>query len=193
MEAGRPAAGYAVRGFGSALFVSRARRDEARVARFREVIEDIAANFGPDTPARAFALGDPVELLAQLRRPDGLLSIATPERTRTVLAMCNDDMQLLERDVLDAGLAFGRGLNSPLVEAEIHRAIGLAETNRPELKAALDVFERSEAHPFSARVKCELALMDGNRGDLDAALAYLESIGDVVQVERYLKRWATRR
>ena len=50
----------------------------------------------------------------------------------------------------------------------------------------------ANAAPYIARTRCELAILDGNKAELDAGLEYLEKLGDAVQVERYLKRWSNR-
>ena len=42
-----------------------------------------------------------------------------------------------------------------------------------------------------ARVRCELALIERDQIAFDTGVAYLESIRDEVQVERYLSRWST--
>ena len=48
----------------------------------------------------------------------------------------------------------------------------------------------STARPSFARSRCEIALLARDRDELEAGLADLESIGDEVQVERYLKAWS---
>jgi hypothetical protein len=41
------------------------------------------------------------------------------------------------------------------------------------------------ALPYAARVRCELALLTGDRTELDKGLAVLERLGDRLQVGRY--------
>ena len=66
------------------------------------------------------------------------------------------------------------------------------DDDRNTLVAARELYERAQARPFIARTRCEVALMDRDRSELDRGLDDLELIGDVVQVERYLKRWSSR-
>src|SRR5206468_11939673 len=77
LEAGRPAAGYSLRGFAAGLYVARARRQESASVSLASVIVDIDAQFGsPERWAaiRAFAGGDPAAMSAQLNGRSGLES-----------------------------------------------------------------------------------------------------------------------
>lgn len=77
-------------------------------------------------------------------------------------------------------LASSQGLR--ILEAQARRAVGLAERDVVELERALEIFERTDAMPYAARVRCELALLTGGSADLAVGLKTLESLGDLDQL-----------
>jgi hypothetical protein len=58
------------------------------------------------------------------------------------------------------------------------------------LDQALEILAIAGALPYVARTRAEAAILRRDRAELDAAIAYLESIRDEVQVERYLREGA---
>ena len=194
IESGRPAAGYAVRGFASALLVARARRDIARSERWVEVITTIDELFSDD-PLRtgaAIMRGDAEDLREAVEHDwQRLLGSRLTDFGWAVSRVSDEGMTLSEDRLADA-LDVVRRMHLTLGEAEILRALGIARADPALLSQARAIFAASGAAPFEARTRCELALITGDHDGLEAGLAYLESIRDVVQVERYLKRWSDR-
>ncbi len=194
-DAGQPAAGYAARGFAAGLIVARARRDADHISSSAAVIRAIASNF-EQTPrfqvARMIERGDVRELAAALER-QALGGGETELETHALaLAVCNDAQVFLAEQDLLRGLERAQRDGAVILEAEIQRAIGLSTNNRAALENAMSIYEKSNAGPYAARTRCELALLDGDRTQFETGLAYLDGLGDVVQVERYLKRWSSR-
>jgi hypothetical protein len=56
------------------------------------------------------------------------------------------------------------------------------------LAASLTLWEEMGAVPYAARVRCDLALLNGDRVEMDKGLAILERLGDRLQVSRYERR-----
>jgi class 3 adenylate cyclase len=195
LQAGRPAAGYATRGFMAGLFAARQMRDESRTQRFRAVVDEITMQFANSIRfqmVRSVARSEWKSVAAAIGGGGGLQSFVSLEGNALALASCNDVLQPIDPGALTDGLQRARDLNSRLVEAEVQRAIGLGQGSRDALVAAQEIYQQARAVPFEARARCELALIDDDRAALDAGLATLESLGDVVQVERYLKRSSKR-
>ena len=196
IEMGRPSAGYAARGFIAGLIIARSRRDAGHMSSMLAVVDAIDSNFArdprfdavrdferDDLPAAAAALGKPE---ARLGAPIG------SEGQQMMVAVCNDADERIADEALLRGLEGARAAGAVLFEAEILRAQGLSNRDRSKLEAAHAIFQTSSAAPYVARTRCEIALLDGDKAELDAGLEYLETLGDVVQVERYLRRWSSR-
>jgi hypothetical protein len=108
------------------------------------------------------------------------------------LSLLNDAQRGLPPERLAQALEQEAVLSVPILRAELLRALGLVSSDAASLRAALQLFISTGARPYAARVQCELGLLEGDRSEFDRGLIFLESIGDVVQVERYLKRWSGR-
>jgi len=185
-----------MRGFLAALLVARARRDEARQETLGAVIRELDADFEADprfVHIRNPEANDLPRIADALSLPNGLGSMASFEQQALSLSACNDGAEPVAQAPLEAGLARSRAYQAPLFEAEVLRSIGLNNQDRVPLAEAHEIFQRCQARPYEARTGCEIALLNGDREAFDAGVAYLESIGDVLQIERYHKRWSTRR
>jgi len=185
LEAMKPAAGYALRGFMAAIDVARARQDEGRAEAYREILETIT---------RAFAEGSEFRRWLDYGRSD----LAPIEEA--VNRMPIGDTGLIERAerglnlVLDAGRppAVGRlevilrraqqGSFKPL-EAQTLRGLGLARRDPEILARSVILWEGMGAQPY-----CERALMTGDQSELESGLAALERLGDRWQLGRYEQR-----
>ena len=189
IEGGRIAAGYAMRGFITAYQAARAMRNAAAAERMREIAEAIGGPFPPGSASR--------EKLALLTpRPDigryleTTLSAPAPgpdDVERSVAVSC-DLGEPPDLDLLRQALDRLRTGPTPPVTAQAQRAIGLARRDVAALDGARTVLESMGARPFVARARYERALITGERDELSAALADLERIGDLEQVERYEQR-----
>jgi hypothetical protein len=62
------------------------------------------------------------------------------------------------------------------------------EDVRALLTHSLELLVRVGATPYSARVRCDRALLTGDHAELEAGLRVLEDLGDTDQRERYQRR-----
>jgi class 3 adenylate cyclase len=187
-ESGRPAAGYANRGFISALIVAHARRDDARIARWSDVFNEIVAEF--DAAAEGRRRSDAVVRWDTERLGSALVAAGSraisADRLTHYLAISNDSGNRLAEAYLLEVLERARRTHHLILEAETLRALGLARGDPAMVRSARDMFEASGALPYVARTRCEAAILSSDRAELEAGLAYLESIRDEAQIERYL-------
>ena len=193
LEADQPAAGYAQRGFATALRVARARRDDARIDRHQATMIDIASRF--DAPALSrgtpsYAEGDIEGVATYLESLAGTQITSRWEYIAFFTSVCSDSGRLLDPKYLDGALTDARDASSRLLEAETLRAQGLAQSDPALLDQAREILADAGALPYVARARAEAAILRRDRAELDAAIAYLESIRDEVQVERYLREGA---
>jgi class 3 adenylate cyclase len=187
VESGRHSAGYSVRGFVAAAIVAHARRDEARIARWSETIEQIGAQFELRREQnRAIARWEMDELADALMAHRQAWRTGHREQLVLDVSICTDAGRQLDEAFLNTTLSYARSGRARLLEAEALRALGLVRQEEAPLVAANEIFAAAGALPYAARTQCELAILRGRRQDLESGLAYLESIRDEVQVERYL-------
>lgn len=76
----------------------------------------------------------------------------------------------------------------PLLEAQVRRAIGLAQRDPAELTAAIAIWEPVGALPNLGRARAERGLLSGDTAETDAGLAILKKLGDVNYVDRFVPR-----
>ncbi len=190
-EAGRDPAGYALRGFAAAYSVARARGDDARAERHRDVIELIETEFARQAVwierYLAFVRDDAAVMhdIIATRFTDEHRFIELFERLYARLADLAYEVDAdLVRRVVGFAIKFGY---RPL-EASARRALGVAARDRSELERALAILERIGAIPGAARVRCELAQITGDRVLFDAGARALERLGDAEQIRRYERR-----
>jgi class 3 adenylate cyclase len=186
VELGRVPAAYAMRGFLAALEVARARRDDAATTRWRETLEEIAAAFRDSQPR--------VALQAAMLRDD-------PTAARRALA--GYDLTGVRIDLAERVLAYlcDRGLppdgdligrleasvpaDARLMQAQLHRARGLAGHDATELRLALDLLSGAGARPGVGRLQIELGRQSGDAVLLEAGMEVLRELGDVAQADRF--------
>jgi hypothetical protein len=185
LEAGRPAAGYAMRGFVAGLIVAHARQNGSLAQRIAQVVEEVDAQFTGRRPLlETFLRWDPEEMSDQLG--PAMLAQTTFETLAMGMAMCSDAGQPLDGEFLVAALAESQRTKCRLGEAEVVRAMGLARDDIESLAGAHAAFDAGGAMPFAARTSAELAIRTGDRARLDVAISHLESLRDVTQVQRYV-------
>jgi class 3 adenylate cyclase/tetratricopeptide (TPR) repeat protein len=186
-EMDRAPAGYARHGFISALMVARSIRDERNEALLGEVLDALSEPYGPN----------PRNLLIREIRagqfeagPDGLLAAIENSSTpaeRWLLA-ATDRGVLWSAPGYVPLLAAARGLQSPLLVAQLLRAEGLSAGDPDQLREARSLAERIGAQPTLARITCELGEMLGDRGLVERGRAMLQALGDLEMLDRYESR-----
>jgi hypothetical protein len=140
----------------------------------------------------ALARDDVDEIVRLLTEERAVTERFAPEYVTMGLSLLNDIQRPLPASAIELVLDTVQAKNVPILHAELLRALSLSDDRLDLLGQALEEFEAIGAGPYAARVRCEISLATTDRAKFDDALAYLESIGDEVQVERYLKRWSSR-
>jgi hypothetical protein len=187
LEARRPAAGYAMRGFMAVIDVARARQDDRLAESYREILDTIVMAFPAETHFRKWlGYGGP-----DLRPIDAVVSemareaAGLTERAERGLNLLLDAGQAPAADRLRELLEWAeRGSFRPL-EAQARRGLGVIGRDRDMLTRSLSLWEEMGAVPYAARVRCERALLSGDHAELENGLAVLERLGDRLQVGRY--------
>ena len=181
--AGRPAHTYALTGMIAALAVARARNDVTRASRYRDMIDDIAARIGDHSPhALPGPEGDELDRYVQQ------LDRRAPESVELALAFASDGGHPAAARFTDRLAAAEEYRAFPLLQGEIHRALGLARSDGSELARAVAIFEEHGALPAAARARCEHAALIGSREELAVGVAALEELGDLAGLERFAGR-----
>ncbi len=111
-----------------------------------------------------------------------------PEVVEFSFARLCDEGVVLGADLLDAVELTRSFHSSPLVQAQVRRARGIASRDPDELGRSLAVFERCGCVPSVARVRIERGLLAGSEREIAEGMGSLESLGDVEQIERYERR-----
>jgi hypothetical protein len=188
LETGRISAGYALRGFGAALFIAHARADAAQIDRWSEVIETIGAHFDVSRyHHQAIARWDLEELAAEMLADRQAIGIGQHDYRIVNLTMCTDSGVELDDEFLEVNLQEASAARSPMIRATVLRAQGWQASDAALLDEARAIFESCNALPFAARARCEAAIIRRDTPELEQGLTYLESIRDTAQVERYLR------
>jgi hypothetical protein len=186
-DAGSHAAGYALRGFLAGFDIGRARGDARIMGAATEPIESIVARFSPSHPNHgmlAYLQGD-----AAFTVGDPFLGYAYPsEFGERRFSLAADRRAEIPRDVLDAGLEKAIRFKVPLLQAQIHRARGLAMRDESELTAAIGILEPRSALPALGRARAERGLIRGDSVETEAGLALLKKIGDANYLDRFTMR-----
>jgi class 3 adenylate cyclase len=183
-DAGRLAAGYALRGFMAIIDVGRARRDRRLQEPAAEAIASILARLPPDH--RYLQLAGYSAGKAGFSSDDPALGPRyASDAAERRLGLANDFRQPVPEQVADVLLRFAEEYGLKLQEAQVRRTIGLARRDASQLTAAIKIWERSGALPNLGRGRAELGLVTGNHAETEAGLAILRSLGDVDYVDRF--------
>jgi hypothetical protein len=186
IETGRHSAGYALRGFMAAIDVARARQDQRLLDLYTDAHDEITAAFPEGGQFRRW-LGYGGPDLAPIE--EAVLRFRTwpftqIERLERGLSCLLDYDRLPDLAVAERIINFSRG-EFPLLDAQALRLMGRTRRDSGSLHKAIDLFARSGAEPYVARVRCERALITGDRGEMDAGLAVLQRLGDLQQLSRF--------
>ena len=186
-DAGRHAAGYAVRGFVAGLDLGRARGDGRLESAAVEAISSILPRFPPDHVLQR--LSGYLKGSADLTANDALLRRAYPiEIAERRVALACDNREPVPEGMLEHELGTAISRRTPLLEAQIRRAIGLTRRDASQLSAAIAIWERVGALPNLARAHAEHGLVAGDQEETDAALSQLKKLGDAYYVDRFAAR-----
>ena len=187
IESGRPSAGYSLKGFMAAVDVARARQDERLVEQYGAINDEIAAAFSEDTASRYWLGYSNTDLASCQAAVEHFLlePKLQMDRLERGLNLLLDHDRMPSTAGLLALLELCRRREFPIVEAQLERALGRVEHDLTRLDRSIRLLDAVGARPYAARVRCERALMTGDRREMDAGLALLESIGDGDQVLRF--------
>ncbi|HEY4914369.1 MAG TPA: adenylate/guanylate cyclase domain-containing protein [Candidatus Dormibacteraeota bacterium] len=183
-DAGRHAAGYALRGFVAGLDIGRARGDARLTSAASEAIMSIIARF-PAAHGHARLAAHVNGDIGFTGDDPGLSPRYPSEMVERRLAFVADLRADLPPDFLPTLLAHAQDKKLPLLEAQTRRALGLAKRDPAELSAALAIWERAGALPCAGRARAERGLFTGDSAETDAGLAILKKLGDVNYVDRF--------
>ncbi len=186
-DAGRHAAGYALRGFVAGLDIGRARGDARLINAASDPITSIVSRF-PANHGHA-RLAAHVNGEISFTADDPLLFPGYPsEMVERLLAFAADLRAELPASFLPALLNRALEQKLPLLEAQARRAIGLGNRDPSELSAAIAIWERVGSPPNLGRARSERGLLTRDRADTDAGLAILKKLGDLNYVDRFATR-----
>jgi class 3 adenylate cyclase len=187
LEAAQPAAGYAMRGLVAAIDVARARQDERLAESYREMLDTMVTAFPADSPFGAWRgsggsdLTPMVGVVSAMARALGGLS----ERGERSLNRLLDAGRPPAAGPMEALLAWAEHGSLRPLEAQARRGLGMLRRDHDMLARSLALWEGMGAVPFAARVRCELALLTGDRAELEKGIAALERLGDRLQIGHY--------
>ena len=186
-DAGSHAAGYAIRGLLAGFDIGKARGDARLMGAATDAIESILSRFPrsynqPDTLAYLHddSMFKPHDLSLRYAYP--------PELAERRFSLAADRRQEIPKSVLEAGLAKSIRIGSPLVEASIRRARGIAMRDPSELTKAIEFWEPRGALPSLGRALAERGLVRGDTAETEAGLAMLKKLGDVNYLDNFAAR-----
>jgi len=183
-DAGRHAAGYGLRGLAAGLDIGRARGDARLIGAATEAMESILARF----PAHHFSYNwiTYIHGEAVWAEDDAYLRKSSPaEMVERRLSLVCDRRAAMSRSALEAGLAKARSTHVPVLEAQFHRALALADRDPGKMSAAIEIWERIGAVPQLGRGHAERGLLSGDPAETEAGLARLKKLGDVNYVDNF--------
>jgi hypothetical protein len=190
VESGKPAAGYAMRGFIAAIDVARARQDDPLAETYREILDTIMMAFPAESSLRRWLgyggtdLGPIAEAVNQMART----ATGLPERAERGLNRLLDAGETLSAERMGELLTRAEEGHFRPLEAQVRRGLGVLGRDQEMLMRSLAIWEEIGAVPYAARVRCERALLTGDQAELDKGLTVLERLGDRLQVGRYERR-----
>jgi len=186
-DAGRHAAGYALRGFAVGVDIGRARGDSRLMGTASEAMESIVARFPPGQWNRAwepYAHGE--SMLAEVTSFSRTeISSECLERR---LSLSSDRREQLSEPTVEAALKRALDARDPLLEAQALRARALLRSDPADMKLALEKWENAGAIPLIGRARAELGVLTGDRGEMEAGMAILKKLGDTGYLDRFAAR-----
>jgi class 3 adenylate cyclase len=186
-DAGKHAAGYALRGFSVGIDIGRARGDSRLAGSAAQVIESIVMRFPANHANRAWTAyirGEVRGVLADA----GLTRHYPAESAERQLAFANDLRETLQEEVVAAVMARSLHQRLPLLEAQVLRARALLRKDPADMSAALAIWERAGALPQVGRARAERGLLIDDAAETESGLAMLKKLGDANYVDRFKAR-----
>jgi hypothetical protein len=190
LEARKPSAGYAVRGFMAAIDVAHARQDDRLAESYREILDAILMAFPADSHFRRWLGygGSDLHPIAEAVSQMAQTATGLPERAERGLNLLLDSGEAFSADRLGELLRWAEDGHFRPLEAQARRGLGIVGRDHEMLTRSLEIWEEMDAVPYAARVRCERALLTGDHAALEKGLAALERLGDRLQVSRYERR-----
>jgi class 3 adenylate cyclase len=186
---GKPAAGYALRGFSAAFDVARARREENEIEQWRSICLDLTTRSNSrSAPVPHIGIAYLASDIETMARHVPTMGPPRADFTSKILCRINDYRGAVARPELEVMLERAQRHGTPLVEAELHRSYGLIDSGADQLRQALQIVERCGSVFRAARLRHEIGEVTRDGGMSEQGLSELERIGDVDQLERYLVR-----
>jgi len=183
-DAGRHAAGYALRGFVAGMEIGRARNDARLMNAASDPIMSILGRFPPDHGN--LRLTPHVAGNVDFSGPGSTLGPRYPaEMLERRLALAGDRRSELAGDVLSILLERAVDQRIPLLEAQVRRCLGLKHRDAGELSAAIAVWQPIGAMPNLGRGRAELGALSGDPDEMEAGLAILKKLGDANYLDRF--------
>lgn len=148
----------------------------------REVVGEIIRSFPAATPFGRMQpyLDLDVETLQALVVHDfAAIPVSRSHFVERALALCVDHARFPNANVSQALAEHAAQHQMRVLEAQARRALGLAQRDPSGLNQALELFQRTGAVPYAARVQCERGMLTGNNADLTAGMRTLEMLGDI--------------
>ena len=179
IDAGRPAAAYALQGLLSGLDWARNRGAESSYERWSEIAEDIITRYPDGHPVAATEAIVSLDLdaIADLVRHHDLY----PDRAHYVehaLAICADRRHSIPDQVLDGVVERSKRVGLRVMEAQARRLIGLTRQQPKELRAALDAFETMRGERYAMRARLELGLLTDDASLIEAGWRGVDALGE---------------
>jgi hypothetical protein len=186
-DTGGHAAGFGISGFVAGLEIGRARGDSRLMSAATEAIVAIVALY-PRVSSVA-RLADHVRGEVSFADNHDLRFSNYPSQIiERRVALAADLRADLPPEVLPALLARSIQQKLPLLEAQVRRAVGLAQRDPAEMAAAIATWERVGSLPNLGRARAERGLLTGDQAETEAGLAILKKLGDVNYVDRFVAR-----
>ncbi len=186
-DLGSSSTAYALHGFMAAIDIARARQDQQLFDRYAEIHDEVVSAYTTSTDYRhweAYAGRDPAPV-AQAVASFQLGQMSRLDRLERALNRLLDQDVLLPVATVSVIRDYAQAHEFRLVEAQTERALGRLQKSVDSLQRARTLFERAGAAPYSARVRCEQALLTGDHAEMEAGLQVLERLGDAEQLGRF--------
>jgi hypothetical protein len=183
----RGSMGYALHGFMSAIDIARARQDQQLVDLYVGIHDEIVSAFPEGSELshwRAYGSRDLAPLGVAVQR-FRLGMMIRQDRLERALNRLLDHDSLPPAGTLDTIATYCHEHELPIVEAQAERGLGRAHRNPEQQQRSIGLLERAGAVPYVARVRCERALLTGDRKEMAAGLTVLERLGDAEQILRF--------
>lgn len=179
LDAGRPAAAYALQGLLSGVDWARNRGADASLDRWRELADEIIGSFPQNHPVAA------IEALVSLDL-DGIADVVRhheryPDRAHYVehaLALLADRERAVSPEILTELLERAARVGLRVLEAQALRLRGVGQRQPDDLQAAMKAFETMDAQRYAARLRLQLALITEDGAMLETARRQMEDLGE---------------